>query len=132
MHVFFLWQVPSSAAQPQPVEEEAPPKVAPDQAQKDTGNQRDGYVAPHGGTHGAKSAKNDKGYLMFQPTYDKEYLESIQPKHKPPEQVRLLLQFYATWAGSTLSGHLLISHVVTLYNATPFVKAGPRMIFLVP
>lgn len=35
--------------------------------------------------------KGDENYFLMQPIYTKDYLESIKPKHLPPETVPLLI-----------------------------------------
>lgn len=51
-----------------------------------------------------------KDYLMMYPRYEKTYMESIAPKHQPPEKVRsfekhcLLMKTYPFMQGFTAEG----------------------------
>lgn len=41
--------------------------------------------------------RREGGYLMSYPTYEREYLESIKPKHKPPERVTAPIVLCCMW-----------------------------------
>lgn len=41
--------------------------------------------------HPSKAATDqDASYLLMHPVYSKEYVESVKPKHRPPENVRTI------------------------------------------
>ncbi|KAK9813159.1 hypothetical protein WJX72_009972 [[Myrmecia] bisecta] len=46
-----------------------------------------GFIAPHPGLKDDVS-KSAQDYLLFHPVYTKEYVESVVPKHKPPQLLR--------------------------------------------
>lgn len=47
------------------------------------------FISPHRGSS-SNDDNDDDTYLMMRPVYTKEYAESVKPKHKVPEKVRLL------------------------------------------
>ena len=53
-----------------------------------------GSIAPHAGLqqHGGPASQEPVDaahpYLLMQPVYSKEYVESVVPRHKPPKTVR--------------------------------------------
>jgi hypothetical protein len=48
------------------------------------------FIAPHPGSQ-ETSPSSDASYMLMHPVYSKEYLESIHPRHKKPEKVRIPL-----------------------------------------
>jgi threonyl-tRNA synthetase len=64
----------------------------------------DGHIAPHPGFQDhTESDSGNKGqgevcYLLMNPVYEKDYLESVQPYHIPPVTVRQKVGFYAVQA----------------------------------
>jgi len=58
--------------------------------------------------------KQQEGYLLMYPRYEKEYVESVKPRHKPPEQV------------GPSSHHTFCAHPV-LYVHLP-LESGPGLL----
>ncbi len=48
------------------------------------------FISPHRGSAPNDHDDDDDTYLMMRPVYTTEYAESVRPKHKVPEKVRLL------------------------------------------
>ena len=97
-----VWQVPSLAAQPQTLDKEEQ-NALPHKGSKGSGSvtneektREKGYMVSsmslgcmeRSRVRGSQLRELPPGLQMMYPHYDYEYLESIKPKHVPPEKVR--------------------------------------------
>ncbi|KAK9915530.1 hypothetical protein WJX75_000385 [Coccomyxa subellipsoidea] len=69
---------------------------------------QEGYIAPHPGSD-TEANKHGDSYLLMHPVYDKEYLESIYPRHKTPAKWSEKTGFWAVtamrWSFDKITGY---------------------------